>query len=190
MNDSLLAGRYAKALLAHADSLGQAEALYPIMGELAHVAMDSAGVAQVLKNPIVGGEEKVRVVVEALCERVACEGESRMLVERFVGLVVGHHRERWLGQMALGYVRLYRKSRGIVRVNLTTTAEPEEALVERLRTMVEERTGGVAEINTHIQPSIEGGFVLQVDDLLLDASLRGQLEKIRKELLRKNKTLV
>ncbi|MBR4037690.1 MAG: F0F1 ATP synthase subunit delta, partial [Tidjanibacter sp.] len=58
------------------------------------------------------------------------------------------------------------------------------------RTIVEERTGGVAEINTHILPSIEGGFVLQVDDLLLDASLKGQLEKIRKELLRKNKTLV
>lgn len=92
--------------------------------------------------------------------------------------------------MSLGYVRLYRKSRGLVRVRLTTTTQPDEALLARLKSIVEERTGGVAEVRVHTSPDIEGGFVLQVDDLLLDASLKGQLEKIRREFLRKNKTLV
>ena len=112
------------------------------------------------------------------------------MLGRFVDLVLAHHRERWLGEMALGYVRLYRKSRGLVRVRLTTTTQPEEALLARLKSIVEERTGGVAEVVQYTSPNIEGGFVLQVDDLLLDASLKGQLEKIRREFLRKNKTLV
>ena len=47
-----------------------------------------------------------------------------------------------------------------------------------------------AELVVYVRPDIEGGFVLQVDDLLLDASLKGQLEKIKREFLRKNKTLV
>lgn len=188
MNDSILIGRYAKALLAQADSVGQAEALYPTMEQLAHLLMGAHEVGEVLNNPMVSPERKRNIVLSLTGER--CREECRALLGRFVDLVLAHHRERWLGEMALGYVRLYRKSRGLVRVRLTTTTQPEEALLARLKSIVEERTGGVAEVVQYTSPNIEGGFVLQVDDLLLDASLKGQLEKIRREFLRKNKTLV
>lgn len=188
MNDSILTGRYAKALLAQADSIGQAEALYPAMEQLAHLLMGSHKVREVLNNPMVSPEKKRNILLSLVEE--GCSEECRALLGRFVDLVLAHHRERWLGEMSLGYVRLYRKSRGLVRVRLTTTTQPDEALLVRLKSIVEERTGGVAEVRVHTSPDIEGGFVLQVDDLLLDASLKGQLEKIRREFLRKNKTLV
>ncbi|MBP3382847.1 MAG: ATP synthase F1 subunit delta [Tidjanibacter sp.] len=188
MNSSILIGRYAKALLAQADSIGQAEALYPTMEQLAHLLMGSHEVREVLNNPVVSPQRKCAIVLS--CVEGCCAEECRALLGRFVDLVLAHHRERWLGEMSLGYVRLYRKSRGLVRVQLTTTTRPEEALLARLKAIVEERTGGVAEVILHTSPDIKGGFVLQVDDLLLDASLKGQLEKIRREFLRKNKTLV
>lgn len=188
MNDSILSGRYAKALLAQADSVGQAEALYPVMEQMAHLLIGSAEVRALLENPMVERARKCSVVLSLAGD--GCSEECRALLKSFVDLVLAHHREQWLPQMALAYLRLYRKSRGLVRVRLTTTTPPDEALIARLKTIVEERTGGVAEVVTHVAPDIEGGFVLQVDDLLLDASLRGQLEKIRREFLRKNKTLV
>lgn len=188
MNDSLLASRYAKALLAQADNIGQGEALYSTMEQLAHLLMASREVSEVLHNPTVERKRKSQVVL-SLVDNCTAEG-CRELLASFVDLVLDHHRERWLAQMALGYVRLYRRSRNLVVVRITTTTAPDATLVARLKTIVEERTGGVAEIRIRIAPDIEGGFVLQVDDLLLDASLKRQLEKIKSEFLRKNRTLV
>ena len=188
MNNSILSGRYAKALLAQADSVGQAEALFPIMEQMARLLMGSREMEALLANPMVERGRKREVTLSLVQE--GCSEECRTLLGAFVDLVLAHHREQWLAQMALAYLRLYRKSRGLVRVRLTTTTPPNEALIERLKAIVEERTGRQAELVVYVRPDIEGGFVLQVDDLLLDASLKGQLEKIKREFLRKNKTLV
>ena len=82
MNDSILTGRYAKALLAQADSIGQAEALYPTMEQLAHLLMGSHKVREVLNNPMVSPEKKRNILLSLVEE--GCSEECRALLGRFV----------------------------------------------------------------------------------------------------------
>ena len=82
MNDSILTGRYDKALLAQADSIGQAEALYPAMEQLAHLLMGSHKVREVLNNPMVSPEKKRNILLSLVEE--GCSEECRALLGRFV----------------------------------------------------------------------------------------------------------
>jgi len=45
-------------------------------------------------------------------------------------------------------------------------------------------------LDTEIDPSIEGGFILTVNDLALDASVKGQIERIRREFISRNQRIV
>ena len=186
MNNSLLAGRYAKALLAHAENRGQAVALYPVMEQLVRVAMGPTELNLLLGNPMVSVATKRTLLQEA----VSAEGDTQVVLGEFFDLVFAHRREKYLGQMALAYRELYRQHHGIVKAKLITAEPFDGDAEERLWNMVAERTGRIVERESHVNPNIEGGFVLQVDDQLLDASLKGQLDKIRKALVRKNKTIV
>ena len=61
---------------------------------------------------------------------------------------------------------------------------------QRILTLLKERMGGEIVLDAEVDPSLIGGFTLTVDDKLLDASVSHQLEKIRRELLDKNKRIV
>ena len=95
-------------------------------------------------------------------------------------------------QIARRYLALYRQRHNIVVVTLTTVKPAEVALVERIERLVADYYGGgkVVELRQMVDEAIEGGFVLSVGDRRLDASLRGQIEIIRTQLLKRNKTLV
>lgn len=193
MNESLLAGRYAKALLAQAESLGQAGLLYPIMGQVAVGILGSKNLSALLKNPTEDVATKKQAVMSLVRESASeqkAPKEGVALLGSFVDMVFDHHRESSLAHIALAYKRLYRKLRGIVQVNLTTPQEPSKEMVDKLASVVKERVGGEVEMVCHVNPLVEGGFVLRVDDLQLDASLKGQLDKIRREFIRKNRTIV
>ena len=185
MNNSLLAGRYAKALLLQAESEGVAERLYGLLRPAVRGALAAQEVVRVLVSPTHTKSQK-RAVLTHLSDE-----EWPELWGRFVDLVLAGDREDFVPQMALRYLNLYRERHNVVLVRLTTTHPAESDIVGRIKTLVADYYGGaVVEMDEVVDPSIEGGFVLSVGDKQLDASLRGQLDKIRNQLLRKNKTLV
>lgn len=106
-------------------------------------------------------------------------------LERFVALLVGRGRTDCL-KLALGsFVAQYCREKNICLGHLTTVT-PSPALERRLLDLLHTRTGAEVILETAVDPALIGGFVLELDDIRMDASVRGQLERIRREFVALN----
>ena len=125
---------------------------------------------------------------EAVCDqavRILFSGDAMPRqyepeIGQFVSLMKKNGRLEYLRQSLMTFVRLYFEHAGISYAKLVTVS-PDPSISERVRSMLEGRTGGRVVLDEHVDPSIIGGFVLQVGDYVLDASVRHQLDTVRKE---------
>lgn len=104
---------------------------------------------------------------------------------RLVMLLRKNGRERYLRFVLNDFIRLWCKSTGAHLVNLVMAA-PDPALPDRISALI----GGKVYIDTETDPSIEGGFTVILDDVMLDASVRGQIERIKRQLIERNSRIV
>lgn len=110
-------------------------------------------------------------------------------VEKIVALLARNGREDYLKFVFHSYVRLYFRSVGI-RVAHLVTAVPAPELGKRLCDIITSRTGYKVILETAVDAGIVGGFVFEFDDYLVDASVRSQIETIRRQFIEKNTRLV
>ena len=67
-------------------------------------------------------------------------------------------------------------------MTVTSAVELDEGLVEGLGKRIEEQTGKKVELTSKVDPDVLGGLVLQVGNMVLDASIRNRLEQLRKQV--------
>jgi F-type H+-transporting ATPase subunit delta len=185
MNEGLISKRYARALLEFSTERGEDKGLYERMRSLSRSIAASQRLRDALLTPVLSLRDKTQLVYGA-----AGEGDMEFSFRRFVAIVVNNHRERLLQNIALGYMQLYRRVHRISVVNLVSVKPMSEYALERIRLDVARRTHGSVELETHVDESIKGGFIFQIDDLRLDASVAGQLEKVRRQFIRKNRIII
>jgi ATP synthase F1 delta subunit len=69
-----------------------------------------------------------------------------------------------------------------LEVTLTSAVELDESVAERVRKEIERQTEREIDLHTSVDPDVLGGLVLQVGNMVLDASLRSKLDRLRKEV--------
>jgi ATP synthase F1 delta subunit len=69
-------------------------------------------------------------------------------------------------------------------VEVTSAVELDESLVRSIGDRIEERTGRKVELTSRVDPDIIGGLVLRVGNRVLDASVQGRLQRLRKQITR------
>ncbi|MDR2917949.1 MAG: F0F1 ATP synthase subunit delta [Tannerella sp.] len=184
MNEGLISRRYAKALYEYAVTLKEEEALYKRLQVLSTQLQTIPQLKEVLYNPMISSNEKATLLNEAT-------GKSpEQSYVSFVRLVLENRREKSILHIALSYQSLYRKKKNIRVVSLISTEELQPGVISRIRKDVTDETLGTVEFTNRIDPSLEGGFIFQLNDLRLDASVKNQLERVRRQFLQKNKTIV
>lgn len=110
-------------------------------------------------------------------------------LERFIALLVERGRMEYVRQIFQTFVRMYYKAENI-RVAHLTTAIPAPELEQKLLSMLEKQTGSKVILDTTVDPALIGGFVVEVDDYMMDASVRRQLETIRRQFIISNNRIV
>ena len=88
------------------------------------------------------------------------------------------------------FVTFHYREQGIRRARLTAVTPPTEQMLQRLRDLVRSATGDDAAFDVTVDPSLVGGFVLDLDDYLLDASVKRQLDLIREQFIERNRRIV
>jgi len=63
-------------------------------------------------------------------------------------------------------------------------------LENKIRSLIESKTGKTLQLTTEVDETLIGGFVLEVEDKLLDASVSRQLERIRSQFVERNRRIV
>ena len=91
-------------------------------------------------------------------------------------------RIEYFERMLYSFIEQYRSANAIM-VGKLVTAAPVAGLKERLQAALAEKTGVSVLLDEDINPEILGGFVLNIDDYRVDASVEGQFRLLRRELL-------
>jgi F-type H+-transporting ATPase subunit delta len=111
----------------------------------------------------------------------AISGAEPELVN-FLELLVDKHRMTEVFRIRRDFDELWKQENRRLDVTVTSAVELDPAVVEQIGQEVERQTGEKVDLSSRIDDEILGGIVLQVGNMVLDASIRSRLEKLRKSV--------
>ncbi|HEX2359303.1 MAG TPA: F0F1 ATP synthase subunit delta [Solirubrobacterales bacterium] len=166
---------YADALFRAAKEDGKLDAVRDQLAEFTDAVEQSHELQLFLFSPYFTSQEKI----EGL--RKAIDGiEPEM--ENFLELLIEKHRMPLIFRIRREFEDLWRKENKLLDVTVTSAIELDPAVLEEIGGEIEKQTGQAVQLESRVDDSILGGLVLQVGNMVLDASIRNRLEKLRKSI--------
>ena len=168
------AKRYAQAALELAVERDELESWQVSLRKIADLAAD-ARLVGLLENPRLSSVLKKDLLEERL-------GKINPLALNLACLLTSRSRLRFAGDISQQYDRLLDAYSGIEHAEVVTALPLEDEDKARISRRLGEIMGRKIVIDAQVDPSIVGGFIAKVGDTLIDGSLRGKLEALRKSL--------
>ena len=176
MNQGKIPVRYAKALIAGAEEQGVLDQVRNDMENILVILRSVPDLIKLLESPIISPSKKLEVLTSIF------EGKVQPLTISFFKLSVENNREEYLGGMARMYINFYKQTKGIKLATLKTAVPVDKSTKETLVKMIRKVFKSEIELTQETDKDLIGGFILQVEDQQLDASISGQLNKIKRKL--------
>ncbi|TWV15239.1 F0F1 ATP synthase subunit delta [Bacteroidaceae bacterium HV4-6-C5C] len=186
MDIGIVSMRYAKALIQYAKDTGTEEKLYNEIRSLERSFRLHAELRLALENPVLSVKEKCSLISTASVGN----DEPSQEFSRFISLVLKKRRENILHYICIGFLELYRKANNIGVGRLITAVPVNEDVRKRIRESASSMLHAQMELQTEVDPSIEGGFIFDINDFRLDASIATQLRRVKKQFIDKNRRIV
>jgi F-type H+-transporting ATPase subunit delta len=166
---------YANALFEAAKEQGRLGPVRDDLHAFAGAVADVPELRSVLQNP----EIDSRVKRDALSSVLA---EADELVRNFILLLVEKGRTEELDAMVAEFDTLVAVEESILDVELTTAVELSDDEATKILGQIEQVSGRRLRASRKVEPALIGGFVLRAGSYRADASVRGRLERLRREL--------
>ena len=177
MNNPRLAGRYAKSLLDLATEQNQVDAVYADMKWLQRVCKSNPDFVAVLRSPIIKPIAKAKIIESISKERVS------KLTTAFIELLVRKAREINLPEIVNTYIDQFNALRNIHKVKITTAEPISEEMKKAIMANIKSTAGETYEIETQVKNELIGGFLLETNGVLVDASILRDLKDIQKQFM-------
>lgn len=186
MDIGIVSMRYAKALIGYAKDTKSEELLYDEMRTLERSFRKHPELRKALENPILSTREKFSLI----CVAAAGNAPVNREFSRFVTLVLKNGRENILQYICLSFLDQYRKNNRIGVAKLITAVPVSKDVEERIRKSSSTVLHARMELQTEVDPAIGGGFIFDINDFRLDASITTQLKKVKEQFIDKNRRIV
>ncbi len=186
MDVGVLAVRYAKALLGYARQMGVAEEIYGLCTSLTDIYAGTPSLARTLRDPLLSRQTKL----DMLSSANPAQGAAKDVLDRYFSLLIDKKRESYLTSSLRSYMDLYRKEEGIAVVKIITAVPLEKEMEDKILSKVTAALDMKIELLKKVDPAIGGGFIFDINDYRLDASVAARLNRIRRQLLDKNRRIV
>jgi F-type H+-transporting ATPase subunit delta len=166
---------YAGALFDVATEKGKLDSIGADLSQLADAVEADRDLQVFLFSPHFTSAEKVEGLGRAL------SGADPELVN-FLELLIEKGRITELFRIRRELEQLWKKENKQIEVTVTSAVELDPAVVAKVGEEIERQTGQTVELASRVDDEILGGIVLQVGNMVLDASIRSRLEKLRKSV--------
>jgi F-type H+-transporting ATPase subunit delta len=166
---------YAEALFDVAKEKGKLDAIGADLGQFADAVSGSRDLQTFLFSPHFASAEKV-----AGLKRALSGADSELL--NFLELLIEKHRMPEIFRIRREFEELWKVENKRIDVTVTSAVELDPAVVSKVGEEIERQTGQKVELASRVDDEILGGIVLQVGNMVLDASIRSRLEKLRKSV--------
>ena len=166
--------RFAEAAFAVARDGQQLDAWLDALEQAASIYENHAA-ALFLTSPVVPAEKKRSVLAELL------PGVSPE-VGRFLAILARRDRLDLVPEIAAAFQRLLNEHRGVVVAQVTTAVPIDERQRATIASRLGQRVGKTVMVETRVDPEILGGVIAQIGDNVIDGSVRGRLDRLRRAL--------
>jgi F-type H+-transporting ATPase subunit delta len=102
----------------------------------------------------------------------------------FLELLIEKHRMPLIFRIQRQFEERWKEENRKLDVTVTSAVELDPKVIERVGAEIEKQTGRSVELRSAVDEDILGGIVLQVGNMVLDASIRNRLDKLRKNIAR------
>jgi F-type H+-transporting ATPase subunit delta len=177
VSESIVARRYARALLELGTAEGHLDALVQELTALGEAWETSADLRNAVENPLVAHAAKKAVLTELTAKLKASPTTRNTLL-----LLLDRRRTQALPYIARTLRELADARKGIVRAEVTSAAPLADDYYGRLQTTLETMTGKKVVVDRRTDPTLIAGVVTRIGDRIFDGSLRTRLQTLRDAL--------
>lgn len=177
MASTRVSSRYVKSLLDLAVEQGKLEEVHRDMMLFDSVCRENRNFVVILKNPVIRHDKKREILQRLFADKVSD------LTLAIFDIITRKNREPLLPEIARGFYYAYNRYKGIGNASVITVMEIDEELRKQFSGMAREISGDEQiDLVEKVDPDIVGGFVLNVGDKQIDASIRKKLNVLRMKL--------
>ena len=178
MDNPRLAGRYAKSLIDLAIEQNQLDVVYNDIKVLKSICKSNPDFVALLRSPIIQADKKSKIIT------TITNGRIGVLSAAFIQLLVTKGRESYLPEIATAFVDQYNNLKNIHRVKITTAMPVSDEIKKSIVANANATAGvGTVELETAVREELIGGFVLETDNKLVDASILRDLKDVKKQFM-------
>ncbi|MBW2592592.1 MAG: F0F1 ATP synthase subunit delta [Deltaproteobacteria bacterium] len=179
MKNMAIARRYARALLLIGKEDGQAEIYKTELAGVSELIETEKELGRALTNPLYNATSRKKVL-----ESIIAKLDLSKAMQSFLLLLFDKGRFDFLNTINDFYQKLADELKGIARASLVSASELPSETIEKIRVALSDRTGKDIVLEVEQDPSLIGGIVTRLGDLVLDGSIRTQLLNMRESLKR------
>jgi F-type H+-transporting ATPase subunit delta len=168
---------YASALFDAAKEQDRLSQVHEELGDFVAATREVPELRALLENPEIDHRTKQAALGELLAG-----GEE--IVRNFLLLLIEKGRATQLEEITRDFEALVAAEEKRLAVDLTTAYELSDDDAKQILAQIEKQSGRQVEATRSVDPNLIGGFVLRAGSMLVDASVRGRLERLRQDLKR------
>ncbi len=177
MIGSRVSRRYARALFLQAQENKLIDTIEKDLGVVKEIIEKSKDFSAVMLSPVIPSAEKKKIFTEIF------EKKLHPLSLNFLYLLLNKGREKFILDTIWNFSRFIDDYRGIVRGQLFSAHPLNPNQLEELKKKLDRITGKNVQLSQQIDPSLIGGFVVKLDDTIIDSSIRNQLVKMKNVMI-------
>lgn len=174
MKQTILARRYAKALFTVGKENTTFEEYNQILQGVAELYVSNPEVVDALTNPLYPLDIKEKVM-DGMIKSMGVD----KVMGNFLRLLVQKKRTEILPEIAEEFQVMVDDEKNISHGNVISAIELSAELQANVQATLEKLTGKKVKLTTSVDPSIIGGIIAKVGDLVLDGSIKTQLAGLK-----------
>ena len=179
MSEIKVAARYAKSLIDLALEQNALEEIKVDMELFVNTLRINTELQAVVKNPIIPLNKKNAII------NAVFGGKIHRVTSSFLKIVIDKGRAEIIYGTAKEFLNQYNQYKNIVTAKVTSATPLTENAKTEIINKVKAITGGEVLLQTEVDDSLIGGFILTVGDKQFDTSLASGLAKLKKEFSQK-----
>lgn len=173
MSNYNIANRYAVALMALAEDKKIVQQVSKDV-ELIYLALkNSKELRAALASPVIKQEMKDKVLSEVFKSKISHDSMN------FIKFVVEKNREDMLYQISGRFLEVLDIKQGIVNAEVSSSNELLDTQKTKIKDKLENLTGKKVRLTFSLDNRLIGGFLIKIDDTVIDASIKRQLELLK-----------
>jgi len=177
VRQTILAKRYAKAIFAVGQEEGKSESFRETLNVLGSFLEEHPEAMDALTNLLYPMELKEKVMAQLISEL-----QADQLMANFLNLVVQKKRADIIPEIATEFQLLFDADQNISRGTVISASEISGELQTKVQSTLENITGNKVILTSEIDPSIIGGIIAKVGDLVMDGSIKTQLAGLNESI--------